>query len=82
LLKEPLKIVQRMGMNMGRKEISSLIDGLVSGFLFGVIIAYLILLCSLAEPIAPDTVVTIFVGTVIAVATLVYGVHSAVAKET
>jgi ABC-type Mn2+/Zn2+ transport system permease subunit len=68
---------------MGRERISSLIDGFLSGCLFGVIIGYLILFYSLAEPIPTDTVVAIFVGTVIAVAILVWGVHSALAtKET
>jgi F0F1-type ATP synthase assembly protein I len=68
---------------MGGKRISSLIDGFISGCLFGVIIGYLIFIYLLAEPIPTDMVMAIFVGTAFAVASLVWGVHSALTtKET
>jgi hypothetical protein len=48
-----------------------------------VIIGYLIFIYLLAEPIPTDMVMAIFVGTAFAVASLVWGVHSALTtKET
>lgn len=69
--------------SMKGKRIFSLIDGLFSGFLFGVIVCALVVSEALNAPIPTDIVALLLFATILAVAMFVWSVHSALAtKET
>ena len=68
--------------SMKWKRISSLLDGFLSGFLFGVGLVIILVSKPLEEYLSARIVMGLFILIIVAVAIFVWGVHSAlVTKE-
>ena len=68
--------------SMKWKRISSLLNGFLSGFLFGVGLVIILVSEALGEPLPTNIVMGLLILVILAVAIFIWGVHSAlVTKE-